>query len=783
MPGNHGNPQPPRESESDLLLLFTIDTEGSILRQRNPDPKRVVDELILGDYGTGAPGGIRLHMDLLEQYGFRGCFFVDVLLEYQFGQEALERVIEAIASRGHEIQLHVHDHHLAWSNDPELQALSRGMLGKKEDQFRRLMELSVNLFEKRTGSRPLAYRAGGFRIADMHFRVLEEFGIPIDTSLLVYSNSRVSDWMLTRTQPFRVGGVLEMPVTWLLLRDNRAAPQTRLFAPNATAGDPVSEMPGPGHGPPRVATYISHSFELMRADRDESEAAVDEFKRRLYAKLRPEAADLLLRQNNPVSMRIYDGTLNDPIVSAVDGILRRIADRPNARCTTYGEFLRVAERFWRDGRHEPVDPVPALDRPRGIATLTGTRVYTGALLSHLAASEPAGPGDDQEGEETAALVREGGVSWEGQDVAVIEPCDPEVVDWLRQAAARVETLSEPVGAKEAFDVVVWPEGFECCPSDKLGERLESAAPMLKPDGLLLMRVRTLGTTPPAQRGPWPPLAELLFSKHELRAAADGDHPEPIEMVAWDAATIAAWFTGQGFELVRERRTPRQPAELAAIARFSDKLGALDQEELRTSALDVTLRLSARMPGGSAGRRETPAPPAASSAAGEGAVGELAQRFGPITPEDAVLAVCPDTQVQADVVPRSRQAMSRRQLLRRLKETEPASSVTSLDFDALLQSATEPEAYDFIICTDIGEVEPEHLDHAADLIQRSLRPGGFLLVRIMRAASPPASVTTILLALLRAGLEVTDVVQESEFVDYRLVRPLDFAEIARFAGQA
>ena len=83
------SPTMTQESPPGLLLIFTIDTEGSIVRQRHPDPERVVDELILGDYGTGERGGIRLHMDLLERFGFRGCFFVDVLMEYQFGREAL----------------------------------------------------------------------------------------------------------------------------------------------------------------------------------------------------------------------------------------------------------------------------------------------------------------------------------------------------------------------------------------------------------------------------------------------------------------------------------------------------------------------------------------------------------------------------------------------------------------------------------------------------------------------------------------------------------------------
>jgi hypothetical protein len=123
------------------------------------------------------------------------------------------------------------------------------------------------------------------------------------------------------------------------------------------------------------------------------------------------------------------------------------------------------------------------------------------------------------------------------------------------------------------------------------------------------------------------------------------------------------------------------------------------------------------------------------------------------------------------------------VLRKLRRRRPSTSfVTVRDLDAWLGSVTNPEAYDFIICAGIEQIEVERLDHAADAIQRSLRPGGHLLIRIMSPPAP-ASGTTILVTLLRAGLEVIDSVSDSACLDCRLVRPLDWAEIARFSGQA
>ena len=129
-------------------------------------------------------------------------------------------------------------------------------------------------------------------------------------------------------------------------------------------------------------------------------------------------------------------------------------------------------------------------------------------------------------------------------------------------------------------------------------------------------------------------------------------------------------------------------------------------------------------------------------------------------------------------------MSRRQILRRLKHRAPSTApITALDLDAWLGSEVEREAYDFVICAGIEQVELADLDLAADAIHRSLRPGGSLLIRAMLAPPPMASRTTILLTLMRAGLEVIDSVSDSDFVDCRLIRPLDLADIARFASQA
>jgi len=520
-----------------LLLMFTIDTECSVLRQPQPDPDRVVDELIFGDFNNGgSPGGIGLQMDLLEHFGFRGTFFVDVLMEFEHGQRALERTIEAIVERGHEVELHVHPEHLGWSAEPhavELAAeLSKGGM-HGQDVFRRVLELSVDLFERRAGRRPIAYRAGAYRISDSHFQVLEEFGIRIDSSVQPYFNSRVADWMRTRTQPFHVGEVLEIPPTFVLLNDRRDAWETRALAPSFGLGDPISTLPAEPGDPPLVATFVSHSFQLLRCRDSRERGAIESFEDRLRLGLPADVASRFLR--TPLkAMRTFGEGVDEGLVAHVAGLLRRVADRPDARCVTYAEIAEARDRFWPAERFPPVDRIALRDRLQGIAISTGTRVFNQGLLLQLAGQAPVGA----------------------------------------PSSASVD------GA--------WVEGLESDGVAAFCDRLGSVVAELEPGKSLRLRLRTLGVTSPERRGALPPLAELLFPVAALRAVAEKLGVEAGDAIPWDAPTFCAWLELHGFEILGKRRVPRGSEEVAAIDRFTEKLEWLDPIELRTEALELEL---------------------------------------------------------------------------------------------------------------------------------------------------------------------------------------------------
>jgi peptidoglycan/xylan/chitin deacetylase (PgdA/CDA1 family) len=752
---------PPLATDRDagLLLVFSIDTEGFLARQQDPNPATTVDELIFGDFGNSENRGIGLHMDLLEHFGFRGCFFLDVLSAIQYGEEELKRAAEAILSRGHEVQLHLHDEHVRNSDDPAVRALAGDLNGKDRDEFRKILELAVEVFERLVGKRPIAYRAGGYRITDEHFPVLQELGIRFDSSVNAYFHSQVSDWMRTRTQPYWVGDVLELPVSWTMVRDDRDAPETRAFAPNATAGDPVSVMPASPTGVPRVATYVSHSLELMQADRQLSPDELADYERKARDRLRDEIAENVIKEVN-AGPRLINGRLDDDLVYRMAGLLRRIADRDDARCVTFAELSEITDRFPRGRRREPVDPVPAIDRPHGAATVTGTRIYSDALLAQLDTSDPAKRRPSRSDDEAVTTLVNADVAWKGSRVAVIGEQSVGVSGWLeRRGVAGVEHFEEPdSNSSGGFDVVAWPSGFERRPPGELADHLDAAANMLGEDGTLVLRVRTLGVAPRGESNGGPPLSELVFPAAAERSA---------ESTAWDVATFSSWLEARGFRVVAERRVARTSAELKALDRFADKLESIPNRELQTGGVDFTLR---RAPEPEPTAAEPEPDPAESETGGDPAgtdrstaADELLSRFAVVAAGDAVVEIKPSEDGAAEIP---------------MEDV----TVTTATPGTLVEGALEPHSCDVIICHGTLErIEPERLADAARALYRVLRPGGQLLLRIAGDGAGIATETTILVSLLRAGLEMVAAESSGDVQFFRLLRPLELPDIVRFSG--
>ncbi len=369
-------------SDPRVLLLFTVDTEATLQYMSDPDPRRAVDEFIFCRHADG-DAGIEMIMDALDRHGFKGTFFLDVLSEYQFGEGSLEPVVDAIKRRGHDIQLHLHTApHLRFAADPSVRALSDALASYNPDRFRGALELAVELFVERVGEVPVAYRSGAYRITDEFLRILPEFGLRIDSSIYPFKNCEVSSWMRARTQPFRVGTVLEIPVSWRL-EWRQSGPVPMQFAPYRQGGDEnrsFTQLRAAPDGPPTTLVYLGHSYQYRMRGPDIASDDVLRWRATLESRLlRAEHTGSYDRTAPPWFFGEPDGSR----IELLEQNLAELGARGDVAAPTMREVADGLMDLWED-RVVPIDPVPELRDDRGPSHLTATRVYSQDYLRHLA---------------------------------------------------------------------------------------------------------------------------------------------------------------------------------------------------------------------------------------------------------------------------------------------------------------------------------------------------------------------------------------------------------------
>ncbi|MDY7033532.1 MAG: hypothetical protein SVY10_16690, partial [Thermodesulfobacteriota bacterium] len=89
-----------------MIVLLTVDVEGT-------HSKAPVDLLITGKI-QNEEYGISKIMDLCDYYQINASFFVDVYEYSLHGFPQMKSVVESIAKRDHDVQLHTHP---AWPED------------------------------------------------------------------------------------------------------------------------------------------------------------------------------------------------------------------------------------------------------------------------------------------------------------------------------------------------------------------------------------------------------------------------------------------------------------------------------------------------------------------------------------------------------------------------------------------------------------------------------------------------------------------------------------------
>jgi hypothetical protein len=379
------SPAPRRSGIRPLLFLWTCDTEVNARRMRVPDPSRAVDEQIFVRDGD-REYGINFMMDLLEEFNFRGTFFLDILMEHQVGRADLERTIEAIVSHGHDVQLHLHPSpNLLFAADPELGRFAPALTHDDRDLFRGALDLAVGLFTRRVGYAPVAYRSGAYHLCDEFLSVLPEFGITIDSSLYPFKNCRVSDWMRTRSEPFWVGDVLEVPVSWMLRTSDERSFEAQQLAPTrgGTQQDAFGNYaPRATSEAPATLVYLAHSFSFMSVDRSPGQKALAQWNKRYEEHVPPDIFQQV-RMDRDSEFLLFDRAPDTERIALMTRLLHRLASRTDVVSSTVRELHDGGLERWRRPRELPVDSVPVWDSEAGSGSTAPLQLYSPGLIERF----------------------------------------------------------------------------------------------------------------------------------------------------------------------------------------------------------------------------------------------------------------------------------------------------------------------------------------------------------------------------------------------------------------
>lgn len=169
-----------------MKVFFTVDVEiwcdgWEELDRKFPDAFR---SYIYGNTKNGCYG-LPLKLQLLNEYGLNGSFFVEPLFALRFGIQPLAEVVGLIQEARQEIQLHLHPE---WVNEgfrrlfPEILEKRQYMRYFSVEQQQLLVREGLALLRQVGAGDVMAFRAGGFGFNLDTLHALHNNSIMIDSS-------------------------------------------------------------------------------------------------------------------------------------------------------------------------------------------------------------------------------------------------------------------------------------------------------------------------------------------------------------------------------------------------------------------------------------------------------------------------------------------------------------------------------------------------------------------------------------------------------------------------
>ena len=243
-------------------VLITIDTEHSMGgyfadHANRPVPAERIVYCRIGEKEYG----INLIMDILERFGLKGVFFVEVEARFHFGNQAILNIIRHIKSRGHEVQLHTH---------PNFRTFKKGKPAR--DDFRQyplseqklIIAEALQFLSDNGVENILAHRSGSFYSNQATLEAQRACGIKYSSNYnLAFPNCDYINTLPLINDIYAVNNIYELPVT------NFQEPEIRkkwnsLQLSASSYPEMRSVLDHAQQAGIRVITFISHSFEFVK---------------------------------------------------------------------------------------------------------------------------------------------------------------------------------------------------------------------------------------------------------------------------------------------------------------------------------------------------------------------------------------------------------------------------------------------------------------------------------------------------------------------------------------
>lgn len=305
------------EDDKKLYLVITIDTE---------DKCGNVPNLFECDFGKEGNCGVNYIMEQLEQRGMRGVFFTNIYEHLYYKdeyEEYIEKLLNRITNRGHEIGLHAHapSHTMNFYKD---KLTNYDYAGQFE-----ILKYGTDFIKKNIGKNPIAFRGGAYACDEMTLRVVSDLGYKIESSSFYGDSPKVGNkfqYYYSLNQVVPIYDFLEFPVVIVFNSDGKLK---KFDVNQLNEEELIAIVKNMKARPYFNATQIMlHSFSF------------------LDQKGTPDAVPKFIHGSHP------GYGVNKELMSRFEKFLDYLRDDPDIEVVTFEEYLKIAPKIapiWGDG--------------------------------------------------------------------------------------------------------------------------------------------------------------------------------------------------------------------------------------------------------------------------------------------------------------------------------------------------------------------------------------------------------------------------------------------------